>query len=254
MRRKFSGLGQERREGVGAERLKLVDMNEERNPFFGGEVATTHGARTAPTSLQRTTRAGNPPLIVEPTRDHQIVLGHTDRKGLLVALAPLIEAVGHDEAPLASLPGVAERGLGSDGIGARIEGRVADLLILRPPRDDASPHRLGDALAVLRVGGDEHLAGRRNVPRRLLGSERAPSRVQTPHPSVSSRAPGAQLSTPRLLLAADSVRQDLFALVHGREHRIRHRVEVGDGRAPRLHSGMFSLCSHGSQGTGPFDF
>lgn len=43
MRRKFSGLGEERREGVGREALKLVDMNEERHPAFGRQVATTHG-------------------------------------------------------------------------------------------------------------------------------------------------------------------------------------------------------------------
>jgi len=43
MHGEFSRLGKQRREGVGAEGLKLVDVDEERCPGLGHLVATRHG-------------------------------------------------------------------------------------------------------------------------------------------------------------------------------------------------------------------
>src|SRR5262249_897204 len=81
--------------------------------------------------------------------------------------APLVEAVGDHKAALASPPRVAERGLGRDSVGTRIERRDANLDVLGPPRDEAPSHDLGDALAIDRVGCDQHRSCWRDVPRWL---------------------------------------------------------------------------------------
>ena len=43
MRCEFSRLRKQRREGVGAEGLELVDVDEERHPLLGRLVAARHG-------------------------------------------------------------------------------------------------------------------------------------------------------------------------------------------------------------------
>jgi len=95
------------------------------------------------------------------------------------SLRVLVEArlCGLDKAALAALPGVAERGLGSELFRPRVEGRTSELVVFCPMRQQAPLHHLRHALAIHRADGDQHRRRGRLIPiglevrRRRVGRE-----------------------------------------------------------------------------------
>jgi hypothetical protein len=82
---------------------------------------------------------------------------------LRIELLPLIESIGDDEAALPAPPRVLERRLGGELLRPRVEGRVGELVVFGPVRDQASFHHLGNALATDRADRNQHRHGRRLV-------------------------------------------------------------------------------------------
>jgi hypothetical protein len=81
-----------------------------------------------------------------------------------INLCPLVERID-DNAAAAALEGGSEEWFLRDRLGARVEQPVADLLILRPGRDQAPPHPLEHALPGL-VDEDADRLRRFDVRRR----------------------------------------------------------------------------------------
>src|SRR5882762_638680 len=93
-------------------------------------------------------------------------MGARDRIGLAYAypLVPFIEAIGDHETAASCVPGIAERRLGFQAFGPRIEGRKSELLVPRPGWDQTPAHGRDHALARTVQHNDRERVGRRKVP------------------------------------------------------------------------------------------